>query len=342
MIFTHKRRTFVYFTYFLHVFYRIFVFYFVPYYHRDRYYSCLRKDAFHLHESYTRVKQAEKGIIVSLLVYVFLSALKIFIGIRWTSSALRADGLNNLTDAASSITVLIGLRTARKPADEDHRYGHWKAEPIASLITSLIMLTVGVQVVFTSGKIILSTEFSVPNPLTGLVALFSGLVLFILYRGNAILAKKLKSSGLKAVSRDNLADALTSFVTGFAIFASMIGLDWVDGYMAFLVGVIILKTGYDVFVESAFSLSDGFDIEEIRTYTKATLSIPGVKEVKAIKGRMYGPNVYLDVTILVDGSLTVQEGHDITQEVEDHLYHQYGVLDIDVHVEPVSLHRPTQ
>ena len=164
----------------------------------------------------------------------------------------------------------------------------------------------------------------------------------MLYRYNDALSSKIKSDGLKAVSKDNLSDSLTSFVTAFAIFASMFGMGWLDGYMAFVVGLIILKTGYDVFKESAFSLSDGFDIEKIKTYTKATLSVPGVQEVKSIKGRMYGANVYLDITILVEGQLTVQQGHDITQDVEDHLYEQYGVLDIDVHVEPVSLYLPKE
>lgn len=287
-----------------------------------------------MHEPYDRLKKAEKGAFLSLGLYLILSTAKIFISVHWHSSALRADGLNNLTDVASSLAVIIGLRTARKPADEDHRYGHWKAEPIASLITSFIMLIVGLQVLYSSGLRILNGTFSVPNAIAGWAALLSAVFLFVLYRFNDKLSAKIDSSGLKAVSRDNLADALTSLVTGIAIFAAKAGIGWLDGVMAFAVGVIILKTSIEVFKESAFSLSDGFDIEKIDKYTKAILTVPGVQTVKSIKGRMYGANVYLDVTILVDGHLTVQEGHDITRAVEEFLYVTYGVMDIDVHVEP--------
>lgn len=289
-----------------------------------------------MREPYDRVKEAEKGAYLSFFIYLLLSTIKIFISLKWNSSALRADGLNNLTDVASSIAVIIGLRTARKPADDDHRYGHWKAEPIASLITSFIMMIVGLQVLYSSGLRIVRQEFSIPNLIAGWTALVSALILFAVYRYNNQLSNKIKSSGLKAVSKDNLSDALTSSATGIAIFASSAGLGWVDGVMAFIVGLIILKTSVDVFKESAFSLSDGFDIDEITYYKKAILSVNGVKGIKTIKGRMYGANVYLDVTILVRANMTVQEGHDITRDVQKYLYTEYEVMDIDVHVEPAA------
>ena len=294
-----------------------------------------------MQEQYDRIKKAEKGAMISLGLYLFLATVKTFIGIKWSSSALRADGLNNLTDVASSIAILIGLKAARKPPDEEHRYGHWKAEPIASLLTSVIMLLVGLQVTYSSVISLLNKELESPNRIAGWAALASAVLLFVVYRYNASLAKQIDSSGLKAVSKDNLSDALTSSVTGFAIFASQIQLPWLDGVMAFLVGLIILKTGYEVFRDSAFSLSDGFDIEQIALYKSKILSIPGVEEVRSIKGRMYGANAYLDVTILVHGDMTVQEGHEITRVIEKQLFEEYDVMDIDVHVEPVE-NRQTQ
>lgn len=95
---------------------------------------------------YAELKQAERGAILSIVAYILVSIAKLAIGRLANSEGLWADGLSNATDIVASIAVLIGLRLAQKPADEDHKYGHWKAENVASLVTSLIMLAVGLQV----------------------------------------------------------------------------------------------------------------------------------------------------------------------------------------------------
>lgn len=95
-------------------------------------------------------KEADKGAIVSILAYIFLSSMKIIISYITLSSALRADGLNNLTDIGASLAILIGLKISRKPRDPDHPYGHSRAEQIASLVASFIMATVGLEVVISA------------------------------------------------------------------------------------------------------------------------------------------------------------------------------------------------
>ncbi|EXJ22942.1 Cobalt-zinc-cadmium resistance protein [Alkalibacterium sp. AK22] len=284
-----------------------------------------------------RVKLAEWGAVTSTTVYILLAAVKLFVGFLLNSSALSADGFNNLTDVMASITVLIGLKTARIPADSNHPYGHWKAEPIASLITSFIMLLVGFQVLQSSIQSILTGETVVPSQLAAVVSLISALLLFLLYRYNLYLAQKSSSTGLKAVAKHNLADCLTSLATAVAILATSFGLAWMDGLMAVLVSVIIIKNGIDVFRESSFSLSDGFKNKYLSDYKKAILAVPHVRDVATIKARMYGANTYVDVTILVDGHMTVQEGHDVTEIIEKVLYEHFDVMHTDVHVEPDSL-----
>ena len=95
-------------------------------------------------------KEADKGAIVSIMAYIFLSSMKIIISYITLSSALRADGLNNLTDIGASLAILIGLKISRKPRDPDHPYGHSRAEQIASLVASFIMATVGLEVVISA------------------------------------------------------------------------------------------------------------------------------------------------------------------------------------------------
>ncbi|MFO8068389.1 MAG: cation diffusion facilitator family transporter [Alkalibacterium sp.] len=284
-----------------------------------------------------RVRIAEQGAKVSIGVYVILAVVKIAVGFFLRSTSLSADGLNNLTDVLSSVTVLVGLRTARIPADHNHPYGHWKAEPIASLITSFIMLFVGFQVFQNSLVRLYSGELVPPNRLAAIVAIVSAVVLLFLYRYNLILAKEAKSTGLKAVAQDNLADSLTSMATAIAIIGASFGWVWLDSLMASVVALIIIKTGIGIFKESTFSLSDGFKDKQLSLYKSEIQTIPEVISVASIKARMYGANTYVDVTILVDGDMTVQESHDVTENIEKILYEQFDVMHTDVHVEPDDL-----
>lgn len=284
-----------------------------------------------------RVRIAEQGAKVSIGVYVILAIAKIGVGFYLRSSSLSADGLNNLTDVLSSVTVLVGLKTARKPADDNHPYGHWKAEPIASLITSFIMLFVGFQVFQSSIVRLYRGELIAPNRLAAVIAVVSAVILLFLYRYNLRLAKKAKSTGLKAVAQDNLADSLTSLATAVAIVGASLGWIWLDSIMASIVALIIVKTGIEIFKESTFSLSDGFKDKHLSLYRSEIQMIPEVISVPSIKARMYGANTYVDVTILVDRNMTVQEGHDITESIEKLLYEKFDVMHTDVHVEPDNI-----
>ena len=286
---------------------------------------------------YNRVKLAERGARVSISVYIILALVKVLLGYFLHAASLSADGFNNLTDVVSSVTVLIGLKTARKPADSDHPYGHWKAEPIASLITSFIMLFVGFQVLQSSIVRIISGESTPPDQSAAIVSVASAIVLYLLYRFNLSLANKANSAGLKAVSKDNLADSLTSSATAIAITGASFGWGWLDGVMAVIVSIIIIKTGVEVFKESSFSLSDGFKDKHLTEYKNDILLLPHVKEVATIKARMYGANTYVDVTILVDGMMTVQEVHNVTEMIEEVLYEKYDIMHTDVHVEPDTI-----
>ncbi|MEG0267586.1 MAG: cation diffusion facilitator family transporter [Carnobacterium sp.] len=290
-----------------------------------------------MQDRYEELKRAEKGAMVSIVAYIFLSLIKIFIGVTYQSAALRADGLNNLTDVFSSLAVLIGLKLARRPADDNHPYGHWKAETIASLVTSFVMLLVGLQVFYSSFNRIIDGGSVVPEKVTGLIGFLGAIIMMGVYFYNLTLAKKINSDGLKAVAKDNFSDALTSLGTTIAIIGSMLGYVWMDGAMAIIVSIIIIKTGVEIFRDSAFSLSDGFNTADLERYKNSILSLPNVLSVKDLKARKYGANVYVDVTILVDATLTVLQGHQITENVERILRNSYGIIDVDVHVEPAGI-----
>lgn len=287
-----------------------------------------------MEERYQELKAAEKGAIVSIVAYIFLSVFKLAVGSWGHSEALQADGLNNLTDIIASVAVLIGLKLARRPADDDHKYGHWKVETVASMITSFIMLMVGLQVLFSSIQSMLHHELSKPDPIIACVGIFSAIVMYGVYFYNKKLSTKVKSSALLAAAKDNRSDAWTSIGTALAIVASSFHMYWLDNLAAIVVGLLIVKTAIGIFRDSAFSLSDGFSEEQLELYKADILTIDGVRDVRAIRGRTYGANVFLDVIVLMDSTLTVKQSHDITEKIEKLLSEKYKVFDTDVHVEP--------
>src|SRR5690606_3463501 len=97
-------------------------------------------------ELYTNLRRGERGAWLSIGAYIFLSAIKLAFGIAGSSEALKADGLNHLTDIIASVAVLVGLRISQTPPDDNHHYGHLRAETVASLLASFIMAVIGLQV----------------------------------------------------------------------------------------------------------------------------------------------------------------------------------------------------
>ncbi|MFC7371846.1 cation diffusion facilitator family transporter [Fictibacillus iocasae] len=287
-------------------------------------------------------KKVERGVYFSLGAYIFLSIVKLAAGWKFSSDALVADGLNNATDIVASVAVLIGLKISRKPADDDHPYGHLRAETIASMVASFIMVVIGLQVLISSVKKIFAGTGEEPSFLAAAVAVFSGVVMIVIYAMNMKTAKETDSQGLKAAALDNRSDALVSFGAAVGIAGSQIGLPWLDSAAAVLVGLIIIKTGWDIFSETSHNLSDGFDYEEGKTMEKQIKSVSGVETVGDLKARKHGNRAIIDVTITVDPQLNVVESHDITERVEDLLKEAYRVESIQVHVEPHSKDKKTE
>ena len=283
---------------------------------------------------YEQLKKAELGAIISIVAYILISILKLTVADLAHSEALRADGLNNFTDILASIAVLIGLRISRKPADAEHRYGHWKAENVASLVTSFIMLLVGLEVLYSSVQSVIQHKTESPDMTAAIVGIFSAIVMYAVYFFNKRLSAEVQSSGLLAAAKDNRSDAWTSIGTAVAVFGASFNLGWLDSAAAIVVALLILKTAIDIFRDSVFSLSDGFDETQLTRYTRTIEQLPKIRAVKSIKGRSYGANIYLDVTVTMNPQLTVKESHDIADQIDELLQEEFQIFETDVHIEP--------
>lgn len=279
------------------------------------------------------LKIAQRGAYLILVVYIILSIAKYVTGFVFNSAAVRADALNNMTDIVVSIAVIIGLKISIKPADRNHPYGHLKSENISTLLVSFIIMFVGIQVVIENAPRLLTQDKNVPSPITILVSIISGLIMLGVFLVNQKLAKKTKSSSLKSAAKDNLSDSLVSIGTAIGLVFTQIGFPIVDIILATLLGLLIIYTGFGIFRESIFTLSDGFNEKDLEEYRNDILEVDDVLDVRSIKGRYHGSSIFLDVTIVVEPNLSISQAHLICDKVEDHL-HEKGISSVYVYPEP--------
>lgn len=285
-------------------------------------------------ENYNDIKQGEKGAWLSIAAYILLSALKLFIGTISGSQALLADGLNNSTDIIASIAVLTGLKISRRPPDSNHSYGHFRAETVAALIASFIMMAVGLQVLFQGVNKFIQPIHETPDLLAAWTAAGGALVMMAVYGYNIKLARAINSNAMRAVAQDNRSDALVSVGALIGIIGSQFGIPWLDPLTATLVGLMICKTAWDIFRKTSHDLTDGFDAAELELMKVTVADIKGVQSIKDIKARIHGNNVLVDTTVLVDAQLNVVQSHDITEEIEEQLKERHQVSNVLVHIEP--------
>jgi cation diffusion facilitator family transporter len=181
--------------------------------------------------------------VVGVIVNVILSVIKIIIGLLISSISVLADGVNNLSDSASSITTLIGFKISNSPADKEHPYGHGRVEYIAALIVSFMVILVGLQ--FTTSSI---DRIRNPKPVDFEIISFSILIISILSKVwlaifNRKLSEKINSTGLKATATDAFGDVLITSVVVLSIALSQVTTFPIDGIVGLIVSFFIIYQG---------------------------------------------------------------------------------------------------
>jgi cation diffusion facilitator family transporter len=283
---------------------------------------------------YDDIRQGERGAWVSIAAYLILSAFKLVSGYLMSSSALLADGFNNLTDIVASAAVLIGLRISRKPPDADHAYGHFRAETVAALLASFIMAMVGIQVIVEAVRSLFEGAKQTPQLWSAGVALICAVAMMGVYIYNKRLATRINSGALMAAAKDNFSDAMVSIGAAAGIVGAQFGLPWMDSAAAVLVGLLICKTAWDIFRDSTYRLTDGFDEGRLMDLRSTIARTPGVEGIKDVKARVHGNHVLVDVVIEVKADITVLEGHAISDIIEERMHELHNIMNVQVHVEP--------
>ncbi|MEW5321712.1 cation diffusion facilitator family transporter [Geobacillus thermoleovorans] len=285
-----------------------------------------------------RKQGAEAGALLSIFVYLLLSTGKLLAGAVFGSDAVKADGWNNLSDIIASSAVYIGMKIAKKPRDCNHPYGHSRAENISSLLAAFLMMSIGIDVITSGVRSLFGKEkTAAPDVLAAVVALASAAVMIGVYAINRRLARRTNSMALAAVAKDNLSDALVSIGAAMGIAGALLGWPWLDPLAALVIGAMIGKTAWEVFMETAHTLTDGFDERQLAVYKDEIAAVSGVRDVADIKARMLGNDIVLEVTIRVDSHLTVAKSHEIADEVERLMRNRHNIWATHVHVEPEAV-----
>lgn len=281
---------------------------------------------------------SQKGAWVSIGTYILLTSVKLTVGLLAGSQAITADGLNNATDVLGSVAVLYGLKIAQRPADDDHRYGHERAEGVASLVVATIMSLVSIDVGFSAVRSIFTPAQEPPAMWSLWVAMAASAVMLVVYTYNMGLAKRTGSKALEAAAHDNRSDALTSLGAAVGILGAQFGWGWADPLAGLVVAFMIARTAWFIGREAAHMLMDGFaDLDRIKALRNDVKQVNGVIKVHNLRCRHLGTSVAVDVTVAVPGFMSVIEAHDVADRVEAILTAQEDVQEVHVHVEPDAL-----
>lgn len=279
------------------------------------------------------------GGAVNLLLLVF----KFVAGVTAHSSAMIADAVHSLSDFVTDIVVIAFVRISGKPQDEDHEYGHGKYETFATALIGAALLFVGVGIFADSASGIVGfmrgERLEAPGMLAFVAALVSVLSKEAVYRYTVIKGRRLNSKAVIANAWHHRSDALSSIGTmagiGGAIF---LGDSWrvLDPLAALVVSLFVIRVAWQLVKPSIDELLEKSLPKEMEDrITAVILSFKGVRSPHHLRTRYIGNTIAIEVHIRLDGSMTLNEAHDITKGIEAALKEKFGErTHIGIHMEP--------
>ena len=285
-----------------------------------------------------RDKYVRKVTWIGLLVNLFLSGLKFAAGFYGRSQALVADAIHSLTNTTTDIAVIAGSHYWDRPPDEDHPYGHRRLETLVGVFIGIMLAAAGAGIGWKAISTLHEKHVSHPGWIAVLAAFVSIVTKEILYRWTASAGNRVKSPALAANAWHHRTDAISSVpvlvaVGGAKVFPSWAFLDHVG---AAVVSIFILHAAWKIVWPGISELIDVGAPKEIQKHIyKVALKNNRVKEVHKIRTRYISTSIQVDMHIVVDGEISVRQGHDIADDVRDSIIDEIAeVVDVVVHVDP--------
>lgn len=287
---------------------------------------------------YSKNQSAIRTAVFSIIGNFLLAAVKLISGILGNSYALIADGIESTTDVFSSSFVLIGLKYAQRPPDENHPYGHSRIEPLITFLVVAFLVTSATVIAYES-ILNIRTPHKIPQAWTLIVL---AVIIFwkeASYRYVLKKSSETKSSSLKADAWHHRSDAITSVAAFIGISVALIfgkGYETADDWAALFASGFILYNAYLIFRPALGEIMDehAYDdlVNEIR---QISLTVKGIKGTEKCLIRKAGMNYLVELHAMVNGKITVEEGHALAHALQDEIQSKLPEIShMTIHIEP--------
>lgn len=283
-----------------------------------------------------RFNQADRVIKLGFLMNAILMIMKIVAGHFGNSEAVFADGVESACDFIAILTTIIALKIGRKPFDEQHPYGHGRAESISAILVSLVIFSTGAGILYKAVKTIVAGVYDEPQLIAVLAALATIFIKEWLCRFTFRVGGHLGSPAVTAIAKDHRKDAVTSIATLVGVSGAFFGLKIMDPLAAGLTAFFIFHIGYQTFKGAANDLMDGqAPLEMLHAVTLLAEEVDGVEHVHEIKGRRSGQYLIIDLKLEMDPEMTVKQSHAIATHVKKLIFDRFSnVGDVMIHINP--------
>lgn len=278
----------------------------------------------------------KNAAFTAVFLGIFILAIKLLAYIVSNSIALLSDALESIVNIAASGLVLFSVHISEKPPDESHNYGHQKIEDMSCLIEGVFILVAATLIIYSAGsRLFEPPELFQLNLAIGIsmlaTALNGGLSWFL-----AREARKSGSAALEGDSKHLLSDVVSSVAVWIGLFiVQLTGWVMIDALLAIGVGFLIARMGTGLILKSSNQLLDRSCAEEAEKLKEVLARHKSqFIDYHKVKTRRHGNQVYAELHLTVDGSLSVKEAHDLTDHLQDELKQELPNMNLTIHVEP--------
>ena len=283
-----------------------------------------------------RFEGTKKAGIYGIIGNIFLLIIKAIVGIISKSQAMIADSVNSAGDIFASLMTFIGNKIASEPDDEDHNFGHGKAEYIFSMFISISMILVSSKLLYDSIMTLIFGSELIFSWFLVIVCIITIITKFSLYIYTKSLYKTYNNVLLKANMEDHRNDCIVTTFTLISILLALKGIYWFDSLVGIGISIWICYTGVTIFIESYNVLMD----ESIDENTKDLIldvanSYKEIKKINSISSTPVGYRYIIFLTISVDGNISTFDSHSLADDLEQSVGKLDKVYKAIVHVEPV-------
>lgn len=287
---------------------------------------------------------AHKGLrstFIGILTNTLLAAIKGIAGVLGNSYALIADAIESTTDIASSFIVWGGLKISTLPPDDDHPYGHGKAEPLAAVVVSLTLIAAALGITIQSVREIV-TPHHAPAPFTLAVLVLVVVTKETLFRYVFNVGQSVNSTAVKSDAWHHRSDAITSAAVFIGISVALIGgvgYESADDWAALFASSIIVFNAYRILRPAINEVMDAAPSSQLEdAIRKVAQRVEGVIALEKCLIRKTGFSYYVDLHVTVEGAISVRDGHNIARQVKAAIRTSHpSVAEVLIHIEPSDL-----